>query len=168
MMNPDQLGKQLDQLATRLRTVETHSLGVPASSYLSGAPVVATSTVVVDSSIGARLYDLDGGLFSLKSVDFTLAGPGTILVEGQLDCRSEAWDNYVSAPRREVWTDVGGVIANTHTELPFGLTRITTPNYRSAETAIIAGTYTAHFLAQFTGQNQLHVYGGWLRVTFTG
>lgn len=156
----DQFAQQIDEAIRRVRILETHS------AYT--APAAATQdTVVVDVGVAATGLITSSGIIVLRSASFTLAGAGSIVVEGSIRARMEAWDNNPAPPRREGWVDVSGVVATSHSEWPFGISTVT-HTWRSASTAIAAGTYSARALFQLTGFNQVRIYGGYLRVTFTG
>lgn len=162
-ITPELLSGQLDEHARRLRVLEGHSLGIP----FNPPPAANTQTLVVNDSVPATGLITSSGIITLQSRSFTLAGAGSIIVEGAIEARMEAWDNTVGAPRREGWVDVSGIVATSHSEWPFGITTVT-HSWASALTAIAAGTYTARALFQLAGFNQVRVYGGYLRVTFYG
>jgi len=159
------LASHFDDAYRRIRILETHSLGIPFN------PPTVKQTIVVDLAIPARNSDYPGpaqnGIITLVSGQFTIVGAGaTFVLEGAMDAQMEEWDNTLAAPRRDAWDDVQGQLANPRIEWPFGLIR-QTKTWRSASTAIAAGTYTARALIEQEGQNSFKVFGGFLRVTIT-
>jgi hypothetical protein len=127
---------------------------------------------VVDLGIPGRAAAYPGaptpGLYTLQAGAFTIVGAGaSYVLEGAIDARMLAWDNFPAPPRREGWVDISGLVASGHSEWPFGLTRVTR-SFRvpgTGSTAIAAGTYTARALFQIAGGNDFQVFGGYLRVT---
>jgi len=159
------LASHFDDAYRRIRILETHSLGIPFN------PPTKKQTIVVDLAIPARNSDYpnpaQNGIFTLVSGQFTVVGAGaTFVLEGAMDAQMEEWDNTLAAPRRDAWNDVQGQLANPRIEWPFGLIRQTN-SWRSVDTAIAAGTYTARALIEQEGQNSFKVFGGYLRVTIT-
>ncbi|MDQ6919098.1 MAG: hypothetical protein M3Z98_07035, partial [Candidatus Dormibacteraeota bacterium] len=129
--------------------------------------VVPVTTVVVDIAIPATGLLTSSGALEVAGANFTLAKAGTIILEGQMDARMEAWDNYQAAPRRDGWNEIQGQFGNPRQEYPFGITRVTY-TWRSAATAIGIGSYRARSFIELQGGNQMRIYGGWLRCTWTG
>src|SRR6266487_2861902 len=167
------LASHFDDAYRRIRILETHSLGIPYNPTGGGAgqPASKTQTIVVDLAIPARDSDYPGpaqnGIITLASGQFTVVGAGaTFVLEGAMDAQMEEWDNTLAAPRRDAWDDVQGQLANPRIEWPFGLIR-QTQSWRSADTVIAAGTYTARALIEQEGQNSFKIFGGFLRVTVT-
>jgi hypothetical protein len=165
-VRPDELASHLDNMQRRLTALETHALGIPFSAPATG------QTLVVDAGIAARDAAYPGlptpGLITLRSGAFTIVGAGaSYILEGAIDARMLRWDNFVGAPRREGWVDISGLVASAHSEWPFGITRVTR-SFRvpsSGSTAIAAGAYTARALFQQAGNNDVQIFGGYLRVT---
>jgi hypothetical protein len=163
VINPDALSRQLDEAYRRIRILETHLLGIAPG----GPPPtpVSQNTVLVDGGVAGSYYS--AGTYVPQTGDFTITDVGTtVILEGALDARMEAWDNYVGPPRREAWIEVQSLFGLAHYEWPFGLNRV---NYgwRSVATSIAAGSYTARMVIQIAATNYMHVYGGYLRLTWT-
>lgn len=176
----DELVAQFDELGRRVRVLEGRA-GIAAPSdqarlvaleavVAPPAPApVAQTIVLLDLSIGDGYY---GSTADIMAGTYTppRAG-GTYVLEGQLDCRAEAWDNFVGAPRRGVGTvSAGGSSANTELAQPssgWGAGPRSTITKRDSF-ATGAGTFAANWHLIVTGANQIHVYSGWLRVTWSG
>ncbi len=164
-LHPVALARQFDDAYRRIRVLETHSLGIPFN------PATKKATVLVDLSIPALAAAYPNAptptIYTLQSGIFTVVGAGaTYVLEGSIDARMLQWDNTIAAPRREGWLDVQGLAATGHIEWPFGITEVTNV-WRTADTAIAAGTYTARALFQQAGFNDVQIFGGYLRLTIT-
>lgn len=157
--NAEQLAQTIDEAFKRIRAVETHALGIPFS------PSTVSRKIVVNVKIPASA-NKPAGTWELQTGFFDIVGAGaSVIVEGAVDAQMLQWDNTIGAPRREAWVDIVGVVATSHSEWPFGLARVT-HSWRSAETAIAAGTgYHARAMMQMAGFNLARIYGGYLRVT---
>ena len=111
---------------------------------------------------------MGGGLVIVGSVTFTTPRDGTCQVLGAIDARMEAWDNYIAAPRRDVWTDLPTIVTQAHQEMPFGIARVQLASNSASGIAIAAGTYTVSWKVQTTEYNQIHIYSGWGQVVWIG
>lgn len=184
----DELVSQFDELSRRVRVIEGRAgIAAPsdqarltavetalATQVAAGAGVAVPAPAAVSQTI--VLYDVGWGdsIYSananIMSGSFTSPRAGTVVFEGQLDCRAEYWDNFVAGPWRR---GVGTVItpaSSTETELAGGDwgsgPRATITKRDSV--AVGAGASNAYWRLGILGGNQIHVYSGWLRVTFTG
>jgi hypothetical protein len=143
----------------------------PSSPHQSPkASPVLTTTVVVNIAVPAMgLQPPGSGIVSLVSQTFTTTKAGTYKIEGTLDYSMDAWDNTIPPPRREAWVEVNGNHAEPHQELLFGTAQRTTVTFLSAPgLQLPAGTYTAAVKVDMEATNQIRVYGGTLKVTWTG
>ena len=129
-----------------------------------------TTSVVVDVPVPAMgLQPAGSGIVSLVSSTFTTTKAGTYKIEGTLDYSMDGWDNTIAPPRREAWVEVNGNHAEPHQELVFGSAARTTVTFTSAPgLPLPAGTYTAALKVDMEATNQIRVYGGTLKVTWTG
>jgi hypothetical protein len=148
--------------------------GTPGASPTAGqspkASPVLTTTVVVDVPVPAMgLQPAGSGIVSLVSSTFTTTKAGTYKIEGALDYSMDAWDNTIPPPRREAWVEIASQHAEPHQELVFGSAARTTVTFTSAPgLPLPAGTYTAAVKVDMEATNQIRVYGGSLKVTWTG
>lgn len=143
----------------------------PTPVVVPPPPAQAPPSAVVVGSFKVTtlgILAMGGGLVTVGSAVFTTARAGTCQVQGSIDARMEAWDNYVAAPRRAVRMLLsGGIYTGTYQELPFGLTRATYDGSSASGLALAAGTYTVSWQVNTTEFNQIHLYSGWGRVLVT-
>jgi len=128
-------------------------------------------------TIGHKLWPMGGGIVSIASSTFTVSLPSghtlTCQVQGAIDCRAFAWDNYVGTPRRAVRATLsGGIYTGAWQETPLGTAttagaRATYDLSSSLGLAMAAGTYTVTIDIDTQEFNQLEVFSGWVQVVVT-
>jgi len=161
------------RIAQRISTLGAVAVATPAVVPTAIPPPqtgVTVTQVAAKATIGSHLYAQGAGTFTICTANFTTFAAGTVQLQGALDCRSEAWDNYIGAPRRNVWCEIVTLSGGTGvvTETPFGLTRITATDGNTINTlAIPAGTYSVRWRATFNEYNQLRVYSGYCQAITT-
>lgn len=156
-------------------TPETLALWTALNAVVA-APVVAPPvvtppavSVVGQCNAAPGLLAMGGGIVTIASATFTISlvtgHTATFQVQGALDARMDAWDNYIGTPRRAVRAVLsGGLFTGTWQELPFGLARATY-DLSSAIAALPAGTYTLSIQVDTQEYNQMRVYGSWAQVS---
>jgi hypothetical protein len=120
-------------------------------------------------SASTGLKTMGGGIVTVATATFTVnpdAGHSlTCQVQGAIDARMDAWDNFIAAPRRAVRALLsGGIYTGAWQELPFGLTRATYDLSSASGISLAAGTYTVSIQIDTQEYNQMRVYGGWAQV----
>jgi hypothetical protein len=163
------------RVAQRISAIAaTAVLTAPVAPPALPPPVPAVVTrVAAKAVVGAHLYAMGVGTFTICSANFTTLAAGTVQLNGALDCRMDAWDNYIAAPRRDVWCEIiGGALGatgkGTVTSLPWAITRLTADDGNIINTlALPAGAYTVRWRATTTEYNQLRVYSGYAQAVTT-
>lgn len=154
------------RVAQRISVVSATPTPIPALAPPVQAPP-ATTTVGKCSS-GHVTYAEGGGVVTIASATFTTSRAGTCQVQGAIDARMIAWDNYVSAPRRSVRAVLSGsVFTGSWQELPFGLTRATYDLSSASGLSLPAGTYTVSIQIDTVEYNQMEVFSSWAQVSVT-
>ena len=116
----------------------------------------------------AGIFAMGGGIVTVATKTFTTPTTGTCQVVGAIDFRCEAWDNYVTSPRRAVRASLsGGIFTGAWQDGPFGLTRVTFDLSSASGIALAAGTYTVKIEIDSQEYNQMHIYSGWVQVVVT-
>ena len=179
----DELVKQFDQMARRIAMLEGRASAATPSDQARltaleavvapPAPAPVTQTIVLlDQGLNASepgIYsssaDVDVGSFT------TPRAGGSVVIEGQIQARAEAWDNFVGTPRRGFGT-VSTPGSSAIQELPSP-----SSGYGAGPTVILTfrdtfsvglGTFSAKYHMTIAGANQINLYGGWIRATWTG
>lgn len=163
---------EADRIAQRVSVVAATAVPIapvaPPDPITSPPPPPPQAQINVQYNFNCAAGVYGAGLTSIGSVGFTTPRAGVCQFLGQVDARMEVWDNYVGAPRRDVWGQINGIVANPHQELPFGIQRGVYASNSAAGIALPAGTYTAVWFVQVAGSNRLHIYSGWGQVAWTG
>jgi hypothetical protein len=135
---------------------------VPGPFYVGASYVTA----------GHVVYAAGGGVVTIGSATFTVTVPTghtlTVQLQGAIDARMLAWDNYVAVPRRSVRATIsGGIYTGAWQELPFGLTRAAYDLSSAAGIALAGGTYTVSIQINTVGYNQMEVFSAWAQALVT-
>lgn len=123
-------------------------------------------------SAGYALRAMGGGIVTIASATFTISVPSghslTCQVQGAIDVRTYAWDDYVAVPRRGVCALLsGGIFTGAWQETPFGFVRATYDLSSALGIALPAGTYTLSIQIDTQEYNQLEVFSAWASVAVT-
>lgn len=156
---------EVARIGQRISAVASTALPTPP---LMPQPPPPTTVIygAVHSSTG--IFTEGGGVVTIATATFTTPLTGVCQVIGAVDARMEAWDNYVSAPRRAVRATLSsGVFTGSWQELPFGLTRATYDLSSPSGLSLPAGTYTVVIQIDTVEFNQIHVYSGYVQVAVT-
>lgn len=147
---------------------------VVAAPVVAPPPVANTPPTVINyGACGASpgLLSMGGGIVTIASASFTVAHGTrtlTVQIQGAIDARMDAWDNYIAAPRRSVRAVLsGGIFTGAWQELPFGLGRATYDLSSASGIALPDGTYTVSIQVDTQEFNQMRVYGSWAQAAVT-
>ncbi len=147
-------------------------LTAPAAIPALAPPVLIPSGPVIfgNCSSGHVTYAMGAGIQTIASASFSVSAPAghtlTVQIQGAIDARVIAWDNYVATPRRGVRATLsGGVYTGAWQELPFGLQRATYDLSSAPGIALAAGTYTVSVQIDTQEYNQMEVFSSWAQAS---
>lgn len=147
-------------------------VAVPLVAPPPPAVIPPSVTTLGACSAAPGLMAMGGGVVTLASATFTVShAPGKTLsvqIQGAIDARMDAWDNYVPISRRGVRAVLsGGIYTGAWQELPFGLERATYDLSSLAGIPLPDGTYTVSIQINTVEYNQMRVYGSWAQAAVT-